>query len=117
MSGLIPERLKTVRRENCGWAAIFSMVDVRVKTEVCPLFFQLGTGESLKRTFERAGLEPIAMERINTILRYVSAEEALVAAFSGGPVALAYSRFDATTLRTLFCDEKSEEPLRILAAQ
>ena len=65
------------RRENCGWAAIFSIVDVRVKTEVCPLFFQLGTGESLKRTFERAGLEPIAMERINTILRYGSAEEAL----------------------------------------
>jgi len=85
------------RRENCGWAAIFSIVDLRVKTEVCPLFFQLGTGESLKRTFERAGLEPIAMERINTILRYGSAEEALVAAFSGGPVALAYSRFDATT--------------------
>lgn len=85
------------RRENCGWAAIFSIVDVRVKTEVCPLFFQLGTGESLKRTFERGGLEPIAMERINTILRYGSAEEALVAAFSGGPVALAYSRFDATT--------------------
>ena len=85
------------RRENCGWAAIFSIVDLRVKTEVCPLFFQLGTGESLKGTLERAGFEPMAMERMNTILRYSSSEEALAAAFVGGPVALAYSRFDPAT--------------------
>jgi len=85
------------RRDHCGWAAIFSIVDLRVKTEVCPLFFQLGTGDSLKRTFERAGFENIAMERIDAILHYDSSDEALAAAFVGGPVALAYSRFDATT--------------------
>ncbi|HEY5953697.1 MAG TPA: methyltransferase domain-containing protein [Terrimicrobiaceae bacterium] len=85
------------RRENCGWAAIFSIVDLRVKSEVCPLFFQLGTGASLRGTFERAGLEPAAMERMNTLLRYGSSEEALAAAFAGGPVALAYSRFDPAT--------------------
>ena len=37
------------------------------------------------------------MERMNTILRYGSSEEALAAAFAGGPVALAYSRFDPAT--------------------
>jgi hypothetical protein len=72
-------------------------VDLRVKTEVCPLFFQLGTGDSLQRTFARAGFENIKMDRINAILHYDSSDGALAAAFAGGPVALAYSRFDATT--------------------
>jgi ubiquinone/menaquinone biosynthesis C-methylase UbiE len=85
------------QRERCGWAGIFPIVDARVKTEVCPLFFQLGTGDSLTRTFERAGFERIVSERLGTILRYDSAAEALEAAFAGGPVALAYSRFDPTT--------------------
>jgi hypothetical protein len=37
----------------------------------------------------------VASERISTTLRYRSAEAAVGAAFEGGPVALAYSRFDA----------------------
>ena len=85
------------QREHCGWAGIFPIVDARVKTEVCPLFFGLGTGDSLRRTFESVGFERIASERISTILRYESGREALEAAFAGGPVALAYSRFDPTT--------------------
>jgi ubiquinone/menaquinone biosynthesis C-methylase UbiE len=85
------------RRDHCGWAAIFSIVDRRVKTEVCPLFFQLGTGDSLERIFARAGFENIKMERIDAILHYDSPDEALAAAFAGGPVALGYSRFDSTT--------------------
>jgi ubiquinone/menaquinone biosynthesis C-methylase UbiE len=85
------------RRERCGWADIFPIVDARVKTEVCPLFFQLGTGDSLGKTFERAGFEQVAIERIDTILGYDSADDALVAVFAGGPVALAYSRFDEAT--------------------
>jgi SAM-dependent methyltransferase len=84
------------QREHCGWAGIFPIVDARVKTEVCPLFFGLGTGDSLRKTFERAGFERIASERISTILHYESGQEALEAAFVGGPVALAYSRFDPT---------------------
>lgn len=83
------------QREKCGWSAIFSIVDLRVKTEVCPLFFQLGTGDSLKKSFARAGFADIKMERIDTILHYDSPDEALAAAFAAGPVALAYSRFDA----------------------
>jgi ubiquinone/menaquinone biosynthesis C-methylase UbiE len=85
------------RRDHCGWSAIFEIVDARVKTEVCPLFFQLGTGESLKTIFQRAGLEDIRMERIETLLLYDSPADALAAAFVGGPVALAYSRFDEET--------------------
>jgi ubiquinone/menaquinone biosynthesis C-methylase UbiE len=85
------------QREHCGWAGIFPIVDARVKTEVCPLFFWLGTGDSLRKTFERAGFERVVSERLSTILRYESSQEALGAAFAGGPVALAYSRFDPTT--------------------
>ena len=63
----------------------------------CPLFFQLGTGDSLKNAFERAGFRQIRSERIKTALGYPNAEAALTAAFAGGPVALAYSRFDDQT--------------------
>ena len=28
------------RRDRCGWAGIFPVVDARVQSEVCPLFFQ-----------------------------------------------------------------------------
>ncbi|HEY5814461.1 MAG TPA: hypothetical protein VIT23_17630, partial [Terrimicrobiaceae bacterium] len=67
------------------------------KTEVCPLFFQLGTSDSLKKHFERAGFKALKAERIEATLEYASPTEALVAAFAGGPVALAYSRFDVAT--------------------
>jgi hypothetical protein len=85
------------RRDRCGWAEIFPIVDSRVNTEVCPLFFQLGTGELLKSLFENAGLEDVRSERIRTRLLYENDAEACLAAFAGGPVAMAYSRFDAET--------------------
>lgn len=81
-------------RAACGWADIFPIVDSRVKTEVCPLFFQLGTGDALADTFQRAGLADVVVERLTTTLRYGSPDAALRAAFAGGPVAMAYSRFD-----------------------
>ena len=84
-------------RDRCGWAGIFPVVDARVNTEVCPLFFALGTGDSLGRTFERAGFGGVRTERVTTTLEYGSAAEALTAAFEGGPVAMAYDRFDAPT--------------------
>ncbi len=84
-------------RANCGWAEIFPIVDSRVSTEVCPLFFQLGTGASLEAAFQGAGFVDIAADRFATLLDYPSEEEALGAAFAGGPVALAYSRFDERT--------------------
>jgi ubiquinone/menaquinone biosynthesis C-methylase UbiE len=78
-------------RDRCGWAEIFPIVDSRVETEVCPLFFQLGTGDALQYAFEAAGLEEIESERISTLLHYETAEQALGAAFAGGPVASASS--------------------------
>jgi ubiquinone/menaquinone biosynthesis C-methylase UbiE len=84
-------------RQNCGWAEIFPIVDARVKSEVCPLFFQLGTGDALRHTMSAAGLVDIEIDRLTTTLHYDSAEDAIGAAFAGGPVAMAYSRFDSNT--------------------
>ncbi len=84
-------------RDACGWAEIFPIVDSRVRSEVCPMFFQLGTGNLLEKTFGAAGFMGITADRLSTILRYDSAEAACGAAFAGGPVALAYSRFDEQT--------------------
>lgn len=81
-------------RKNCGWAGIFPVVDARVETEVCPLFFGLGTGGSLERQFERSGFTDVRSERLSTVLAYPDERSALSAAFEGGPVALAYDRFD-----------------------
>lgn len=86
-------------RNRCGWANIFPIVDARVHTEVCPLFFALGTQDALKTAMETAGFTDVRLERLSTVLRYESGEEACGAAFAGGPVALAYSRFDEGTRR------------------
>ena len=84
-------------RSNCGWAEIFPIVDCRVKTDVCPLFFNLGNGNALSYIFEHAGFSQVKIERIETILEYSDGEVALEAAFKGGPVALAYAKFDEAT--------------------
>jgi len=81
-------------RVNCGWAEIFPIVDARVASEVCPMFFQLGTKNSLANAFTQAGFADVRSERLNVELEYASDDEALNAAFRAGPVALAYSRFD-----------------------
>ncbi len=84
-------------RARCGWAEIFPIVNSRVKTEVCPLFFQLGTRDALERLFESAGFGQVRTDRLASQLRYDIPEDACGAAFAGGPVALAYSRFDDRT--------------------
>lgn len=84
-------------RRNCGWAEIFPIVDARVDSEVCPLFFQLGTGDALRIAMEMTGFGDITVDRLTTTLAYASADDAIGAAFVGGPVALAYARFDETT--------------------
>jgi ubiquinone/menaquinone biosynthesis C-methylase UbiE len=85
------------QRDRCGWAEIFPIVEMRVHSEVCPLFFQLGAKDILAQTFQVAGFKDIVSERLSTVLHYTSATDACGAAFAGGPVALAYSRFDART--------------------
>jgi ubiquinone/menaquinone biosynthesis C-methylase UbiE len=86
-------------RSRCGWAEIFPIVDARVQSEVCPMFFQLGTGNALLGAMTAAGFVDVTATRIETVLRYASADEACGAAFAGGPVALAYSRFPERTRR------------------
>ena len=81
------------QRDHCGWAEIFEIVDRRVATEVCPMFFNLGNRDVLKRSFEAAGFSNVSFEKLNTILNYSSDEDAYGAAFAGGPVALAYHKF------------------------
>jgi ubiquinone/menaquinone biosynthesis C-methylase UbiE len=82
-------------RKRCGWAEIFPIVDRRVASEVCPMFFQLGTGSMLENVMNSAGFSDVRVERVPARLEYASPEDACGAAFAGGPVALAYSRFDA----------------------
>jgi ubiquinone/menaquinone biosynthesis C-methylase UbiE len=84
-------------RARCGWAEIFPIVDARVQSEVCPMFFQLGTGDRLAHVMAEAGFTAIQHVRLASVLHYASAADACGAAFEGGPVALAYSRFDAAT--------------------
>lgn len=82
-------------RAHCGWAGLFGIVQDEVASEVCPLFFRLGQGDALARACVDAGFESVRTRRITTTLDYADADEACEAAFVGGPVALAWSRFDA----------------------
>jgi ubiquinone/menaquinone biosynthesis C-methylase UbiE len=84
-------------RQQCGWAEIFPIVESRVQSDVCPMFFQLGTGETLAGRMEDAGFAQVESRRIRSELIYSSGEAAADAAFAGGPVAMAYSRFDDAT--------------------
>jgi ubiquinone/menaquinone biosynthesis C-methylase UbiE len=84
-------------RSACGWAALFPIIDAEVSGEVCPLFFRLGQGDALACLCTTAGVEILEQHRLVTTLTYANADEACNAAFLGGPVALAWSRFDNET--------------------
>jgi ubiquinone/menaquinone biosynthesis C-methylase UbiE len=81
-------------RAACGWSGVFPIVDARVQSEVCPLFFRLGGGDALHSALAGAGLQRVHTERVTTTIDYPDATTACDAAFEGGPVALAYGRFD-----------------------
>jgi ubiquinone/menaquinone biosynthesis C-methylase UbiE len=82
-------------RSRCGWSAVFPIVDAEVASDVCPLFFRLGHADTLATLCGEAKFERIEHRRIAATLSYADADEACDAAFVGGPVALAWSRFDA----------------------
>ncbi len=84
-------------RRKCGWAGVFPVVDSRVVSEVCPMFFSLGTPEAIDAELEEAGFSDVESSRFETELEYVDAAEALGAALLGGAVALAYQGFDDDT--------------------
>jgi ubiquinone/menaquinone biosynthesis C-methylase UbiE len=81
-------------RAKCGWSALFPIVDAEVTSEVCPLFFRLGQHDSLANLCVDAKFEDVRHRRITTTLTFADADEACDAAFVGGPVALAWSRFN-----------------------
>lgn len=92
------------RRDRCGWAGIFPVVDARVESEVCPLFFRLGTGDTLSRAFRDVGFSDVTADRFATTLHYPDEETALEAAFDAGAVSLAYRRFDDETKASAHAD-------------
>jgi hypothetical protein len=61
------------------------------------MFFQLGTKDVLSTSMEMAGFSDIVLERLDVTLPFDDSEELLGAMFLGGPVAMAYSRFDDAT--------------------
>ncbi len=81
------------RRSACAWAEVFPIIDRRVESEVCPLFFALGVPGALALALERAGFGNIAEERIPMTLDWPSAEAAVRDMLEGGAVALAWRRF------------------------
>jgi ubiquinone/menaquinone biosynthesis C-methylase UbiE len=82
-------------RARCGWSPLFGIVDAEVASEVCPLFFRLGQADTLARVSAEAGFVQVAQQRVTSTLDYTDGDAACDAAFVGGPVALAWSRFDA----------------------
>ena len=68
------------------------------------MFFQMGTQDILAQTMGMAGFADVTHERLPTVLRFASAEEALGAAFLGGAVALAYAKFDEPTREAVHTD-------------
>lgn len=81
-------------RSKCGWSSMFPIVDDEVASEVCPLFFRLGEQATLARLCADAMFEDVKHRRIAATLNFSDADAACDAAFVGGPVALAWSRFD-----------------------
>ena len=100
-------------RRTCGWAEIFPIVDSRVRSEVCPMFFRVGTGNTLDAALRAAGLVDVQLSHPPTTIHYADADAACDAAFLSGPVALAYSRFDESTRDSVRADYlASIEPWR-----
>ncbi len=100
-------------RACCAWSALFPIVDAEVASEVCPLFFRLGQGDTLARCCEQAGFTQVRTHRMQATLHYRDADEACRAAFVGGPVALAWSRMgEAARQRACAAYLQAIEPWR-----
>lgn len=84
-------------RRNCGWADVFPIVDARVASEVCPMFFGTGAPNALSRLFENAGLKQVEEHRQFEKLIFRTEADVVDAVLLGGPVALAIKRFDKNT--------------------
>ncbi len=98
-------------RRNCGWAEVFPIVDSHVNSEVCPLFFGLGSAGALVSDMEAAGFSNVRERRIQSVLSFDSSQRVISALIDGGAVALAAKRFDDATRRIV-----EEELLASVAA-
>ena len=85
-------------RCHCGWAEIFPIVDARVASEVCPMFFASGVPGMLTKDFEAANMVGIREVRQTETLGFASADDLIRAMMLGGPVAMAVKRFDDRTM-------------------
>jgi ubiquinone/menaquinone biosynthesis C-methylase UbiE len=56
------------RRNACGWANIFPIVDWRVDWMCVRCFFQLGTGNTLVQGFENVGFGDVELDRFEVSL-------------------------------------------------
>jgi ubiquinone/menaquinone biosynthesis C-methylase UbiE len=98
-------------RRNCGWADIFPIVDAHVHSEVCPLFFGLGSTGALVSELESAGFSNVQERRVQSVLSFDSSQRVISAIIDGGAVALAAKRFNHATRRIV-----DEEFLASIAA-
>ena len=97
-------------RTRCGWSGVFPIVDAEVSSDVCPLFFHLGNPGALEQLCADAGFIDMRVRRIETRLDYGDADAACDAALVGGPVAMAWTRFDPATrhrVRTRYLEDIS----------
>lgn len=77
------------------------------------MFFNLGNPGVLEINLRQAGFTHITTSRIHATLHYRNAEDALGAAFVGGPVALAYHKFNEPVKEQVHADYlASIEPYR-----
>lgn len=86
-------------RRKCGWAEIFPIVDARVKSEVCPMFFGPGAPGALAADMREAGFLDIEEVRLQSPLTFEGDDNLLTAMIDGGAVAMAAKRFDDATRR------------------
>ena len=84
-------------RRKCGWADIFPIVDARVASEVCPMFFGTGGRGVLLNMAGSAGLTGVEEWRDMIELGWPDHESLLTAIIDGGPIALAAKRFSEET--------------------
>jgi hypothetical protein len=70
---------------------------IPASSQTLPMYFRLGTGETLHQAFVAAGFVDIVARRLQTRLFFATADEACEAAFAGGPACLAYGRFSDST--------------------
>lgn len=85
-------------RKNCGWSDFFPNIEKRVKSIAYTLYFQLGTGRTLHKAFEKAWFNNIISNRFTTSMYFKDSEEAFSAIYWGGVLASVIEGFDKPTL-------------------